>query len=484
MSDVSKGEVLEKVKKRGYELRNYPEYQDDDEVVYEAVKNQGFALQFASERLRNALTVVLAAIRSEEQRKSGLPFASDEMRDNEEVGLAAVSEDGNNLRYLSERLQNDHKICLEAVKQNKGAYEFVGVSRKYDPSVILWAKKEQEVFDSLTQNEMNELEEKYWVSVYGNKEELLDDFLIEFKMDNDVNGLCNVIKHMSLENKNYLDEILEREDVCSIKVDGKQKYVFGIDAEFLDEVCRLKQENNPYINVENIRLSDYDYRYLEGTIRINDDIYPFDYRLEDGAIDIHNFMRTHDAPLPEFISQNSETMEEIYYQITCKVENYLDEKTDDYVFDDELLVSDEKCECVNGYLLAMKGLVDRLVEQEGVPSDEMDNINFYADYNMKENTIAVDGTYWVFEKDNEEVQKDFKLSLNEEEKVFLKLKMERYCQSRNDQSCMEFLNDVRTVIEGLPEISNMKAVDEVLEGIEKEETAVLDMKRDEKGLER
>ena len=80
-------------------------------VVLEVVKQNGLALQFASEKLQDDKNVVLEAIK---QDGGALRFAPEELRDDKKVVLEAVKQDGRALRFASEKLCNDKDIQIAA----------------------------------------------------------------------------------------------------------------------------------------------------------------------------------------------------------------------------------------------------------------------------------------------------------------------------------------------------------------------------------
>jgi hypothetical protein len=66
----------------GWQLENYPEFLDDDDVVLAAVKNEGASIQFASERLKSDKKTVLAAIKNDPYI---LDFVDEKFRDDDDV---------------------------------------------------------------------------------------------------------------------------------------------------------------------------------------------------------------------------------------------------------------------------------------------------------------------------------------------------------------------------------------------------------------
>ena len=131
--------VLAAVKKNGLALEWAASLQNDTEVVLAAVKQRGWALQFASDRLKNDKEVVLAAA---EETGYALRFASPLLQDDKEVVLAAVKQHGWALQFASDRLKNDQEVVLATVKQRGRALEYASDGLKNDKEVVLAAVKQ------------------------------------------------------------------------------------------------------------------------------------------------------------------------------------------------------------------------------------------------------------------------------------------------------------------------------------------------------
>ncbi len=93
------------------ELKNYPEAQDDTELVRLAVKKNGLALEYASERLRDDYETVMIAVKKE---GLSLKFASSILQHNKEIVSAAISCNGHALKYVPEALRHDRELVLLA----------------------------------------------------------------------------------------------------------------------------------------------------------------------------------------------------------------------------------------------------------------------------------------------------------------------------------------------------------------------------------
>ena len=95
-------EIKQELSINGCRLKEYLEFQDNEEVVLIAVKENGFALEFASKRLQNKKEIVIEAVKEDCE---ALYYASEELRDDPEIVLIAMQERWGAIDYASERLQ-------------------------------------------------------------------------------------------------------------------------------------------------------------------------------------------------------------------------------------------------------------------------------------------------------------------------------------------------------------------------------------------
>ena len=113
----------------------------DKEVVLAAVSQNGEELEFASKELQSDREVVLAAI---DNNVSAIEFASDNFRNDKEVILTAVKNSsifGSAFEYASEELKSDREFILEAVKNGGSALQYASSELKSDREIVLEAVK-------------------------------------------------------------------------------------------------------------------------------------------------------------------------------------------------------------------------------------------------------------------------------------------------------------------------------------------------------
>ena len=103
--------LIDTLKEHALELANFPEAQDDNELVQIAVKKNGLALEYASDRLRDDFDTVMLAV-----KKNGLSleFASYTLKRNEKIIDAAIKSNGAALQFVPQDLRNNRKLILQA----------------------------------------------------------------------------------------------------------------------------------------------------------------------------------------------------------------------------------------------------------------------------------------------------------------------------------------------------------------------------------
>lgn len=95
-------------------------YKTKEELLRE-LEIDGSALEFASEPLKNQQDIVLYAV---SQYGCALAFASEELRNDRQIVLNAVRQDGIALAFASQELRADHEIVMEAIQQCEEAIEY------------------------------------------------------------------------------------------------------------------------------------------------------------------------------------------------------------------------------------------------------------------------------------------------------------------------------------------------------------------------
>ena len=78
---------------------------DNKELVLTAVRQGGWALEYASDQLKDDKEVVLSAM---DTYKYALQYASDQLKDDKDFVLTAVKDHGSALQYASAEIQ---KLC-------------------------------------------------------------------------------------------------------------------------------------------------------------------------------------------------------------------------------------------------------------------------------------------------------------------------------------------------------------------------------------
>lgn len=190
---MTKQEALEKVKKYGGNLKDLSDFQNDEDVVLEALKDtNGFILEYTSDELKLSKEFILKALDEKipyifeninDKLKSdkdiissalkndnscsvlgnmdsnfkidrdmaldavknncyAIKYLDEEFTHDKEIGLYSVAKDGEMIKFLSEDLKKDKDIVYKAIDSKKGlwfAFKEIGDIFKDDKGLILKA---------------------------------------------------------------------------------------------------------------------------------------------------------------------------------------------------------------------------------------------------------------------------------------------------------------------------------------------------------
>ena len=121
-SDMTDDESPMMLIKKGASLKQVPEWaRNAEDIVIEAVRQNGDSLLFASEILRGEKRVVIEAVKNDGM---SLRFASKELKDDDDVVMTAVSNYGGSLSYASNRLKQDEAIVNKAILTDPSCIRF------------------------------------------------------------------------------------------------------------------------------------------------------------------------------------------------------------------------------------------------------------------------------------------------------------------------------------------------------------------------
>ena len=92
-----------------------PAVRNDKETMLSVVKEHGFLLEYAGEKLKCDKEMVMAAVC---ERAHSLEFASPELQDDDEFVMKAITRQPRALRYASERIRSDKQLILRLIENN------------------------------------------------------------------------------------------------------------------------------------------------------------------------------------------------------------------------------------------------------------------------------------------------------------------------------------------------------------------------------
>ena len=100
------------------------ELKGDRKIVMAAVSQDCYALEFATEELQGDPEIVMQAV---SQNGFALQFAAEELKGDREIVMAAVSQNGFALRCATEELKDDEKILQHALEGSQNCRGLVGL---------------------------------------------------------------------------------------------------------------------------------------------------------------------------------------------------------------------------------------------------------------------------------------------------------------------------------------------------------------------
>jgi len=112
---------------------------DRDEVLA-AVKQNGPDLKYADKSLQKDREIVMAAVK---QNGWALQYADESLQKDKEIVMTAVKQDGLALEHADESFRKDREVVMAAVKQDGSALEHADESFRKDREVVLEAVKQE-----------------------------------------------------------------------------------------------------------------------------------------------------------------------------------------------------------------------------------------------------------------------------------------------------------------------------------------------------
>ena len=112
---------------------------DNTAVLTSAIKQDGLALQYASDILKEDKEIVMTAVQQDGQ---ALQYASDTLKEDKEIVMTAVQQDGQALQYASDTLKEDKEIVMTAVQQNALALQYASNTLKADKEIVMTAVRQ------------------------------------------------------------------------------------------------------------------------------------------------------------------------------------------------------------------------------------------------------------------------------------------------------------------------------------------------------
>ncbi|MFZ2719188.1 MAG: DUF4116 domain-containing protein [Candidatus Absconditicoccaceae bacterium] len=175
-------------------------FKNDKDVLMAAIENSNTSsksecpLEYASDKLKDDENIVLSAV-----KKNGynIKYASEKLKDNKEMVLAAINENPHALEYVSDRLKDDENIVLQAIVSNGYAFKHASEKLKNNKNFILSIiekTKTSEIFTNIG-NKLRDDKEIFleFISRGGSTFYVLNG--IPIKLQNDRTIAMSIVEH-------------------------------------------------------------------------------------------------------------------------------------------------------------------------------------------------------------------------------------------------------------------------------------------------
>jgi hypothetical protein len=204
-------------------------FKDDVDIVLTALKSvstldegggeilSGWALQDASNRLKDNKEVVIVSVSND---GSALDFASAKLKDDKEVVFAAVTATGRALRFASERLQDEKDIVLAAISNDAMALQFASARLQDDTKLVL------EAVNSIVYYDEGGTDKSEWAIQFASQ-----------RLKNDKEFIIEVVSQVGLALEYISEELRDDKDVVLAAITNNSSAL-----KFASERLRIKYE--------------------------------------------------------------------------------------------------------------------------------------------------------------------------------------------------------------------------------------------------
>ncbi len=124
------------IRKIKIHLLKQGKFSDNKEIVLAAIMENGKNIKYAGKKLRNDHDIILAAV---SRWGLALQYASDALKEKRDIVFAAVKQNGYALKYANEKFRDDKLLVIAALKSNGYALEFASKKLRDNKEVALEA---------------------------------------------------------------------------------------------------------------------------------------------------------------------------------------------------------------------------------------------------------------------------------------------------------------------------------------------------------
>ena len=199
-----------------------------------------------------------------------MEYVNEKLRNDSEIVLNAVRENGSNLEYASEELKDNVDVVLEAVITNKSALYYASNNLKKNYNFILKAIKHTKSAINYASNKLK-TDKEFLIKCYKVNKKIIKKFKFIEKFDEIENNIYD--DNFINENYDFLHYVENIKNLCTYLLDNN-KYEIIYKNEDLHDNIKSK------LNILILYLNDFDSdnEYNENPEQLKDQVYDQIYR--------------------------------------------------------------------------------------------------------------------------------------------------------------------------------------------------------------
>lgn len=250
---LNKSSVLKAIKRKKINVDDiFPPLLNDRDIALELVKYHGMYLQIVGNKNRDDFEIALAAVKEDMQ---AIKFISDRLKNSKEFALELVQCQYGYV-YISDQFSNDYDVMMEAIKENVDAFLFASLDLRANKEFVLEAvRRDKGVNGSILVYASQELCDDKEVILEAIRHNVQAIKYASILLHDDKDVVLEALKQDNREIIKYIEEnasrrLLEDPEIAIIIIRNKKRILLERQKVILGEIEVAKSHYNSLIEEE------------------------------------------------------------------------------------------------------------------------------------------------------------------------------------------------------------------------------------------